>query len=275
MTDLFFQQEFSVAKILIALSVLALLGYASIVGALYLAQERIIFPGSKLPPDYKFNFDQPFREVQVEVPGASLNALHITQPAPRGLLFFIHGNGGDLSTWTTGVDFYRKVNYDLFIFDYRGYGKSTGKIASEKQLLDDADQVYRYVSQRYAAQNIVLYGRSLGTGLAAQIALRHPANMLILETPYVSLKDLTAQFYPLVPGFLLKYPLRTDLALPKIKIPVYLFHGTADEVIPYESSQRILPLIRSPKELVTIPGGAHNGLRLTPVYNAALDRFLR
>ena len=66
-----------------------------------------------------------------------MHALHITQLAPRGLLFFIHGNGGDLSTWATGIDFYRKVNYDLFIFDYRGYGKSTGRIESEAQLHAD------------------------------------------------------------------------------------------------------------------------------------------
>ena len=133
----FYHHGFAVAKILMALAALLLLGYAGIVTALYLAQERLIFPASRLPPDYKFNFDQPFKEIQVAVPGASLNALHITQTAPRGLLFFLHGNAGDLSTWTTGIDFYRKVNYDLFIFDYRGYGKSTGRIESEAQLHAD------------------------------------------------------------------------------------------------------------------------------------------
>ena len=98
--------------------------------------------------------------------------------------------------------------------------------------------------------------------------------MLILETPYVSLKDLTRRFYPYVPSFLLRFPLRTDLVLPQIKSPVYLIHGTADEIVPYDSSEKLLPLIQSPKELVTIPNGEHNGLRLTPIYNAALDRFL-
>lgn len=249
--------------------------YVLVCSALYFSQDSLVFRPEPLAADFRFEFPQTFSEINLPVDGATLNALHFSTSNPKGVVLFFHGNAGSLRRWGEVAESFTTRGYDLYIFDYRGYGKSTGKIASEKQLLDDADQVYRYVSQRYAAQNIVLYGRSLGTGLAAQIALRHPANMLILETPYVSLKDLTAQFYPLVPGFLLKYPLRTDLALPKIKIPVYLFHGTADEVIPYESSQRILPLIRSPKELVTIPGGAHNGLRLTPVYNAALDRFLR
>ena len=249
--------------------------YVLACSALYFSQDSLVFRPEPLAADFRFEFPQTFSEINLPVDGATLNALHFSTSNPKGVVLFFHGNAGSLRRWGEVAESFTTRGYDLFIFDYRGYGKSTGKIASEKQLLDDAAQVFRYVSQRYAAQSIVLYGRSLGTGLAAQIALRHPAKMLILETPYVSLKDLTAQFYPLVPGFLIKYPLRTDLALPQICIPVYLFHGTADEVIPYESSQRILPLIRSPKELVTIPGGAHDGLRLTPVYNAALDRFLR
>lgn len=249
--------------------------YVLACSALYFSQDSLVFRPEPLAADFRFEFPQTFSEINLPVDGATLNALHFSTSNPKGVVLFFHGNAGSLRRWGEVAESFTTRGYDLFIFDYRGYGKSTGKIASEKQLLDDAAQVFRYVSQRYAAQSIVLYGRSLGTGLAAQIALRHPAKMLILETPYVSLKDLTAQFYPLVPGFLIKYPLRTDLALPQIGIPVYLFHGTADEVIPYESSQRILPLIRSPKELVTIPGGAHDGLRLTPVYNAALDRFLR
>lgn len=249
--------------------------YVLACSALYFSQDSLVFRPEPLAADFRFEFPQTFSEINLPVDGATLNALHFSTSNPKGVVLFFHGNAGSLRRWGEVAESFTTRGYDLFIFDYRGYGKSTGKIASEKQLLDDAAQVFRYVSQRYAAQSIVLYGRSLGTGLAAQIALRHPAKMLILETPYVSLKDLTAQFYPLVPGFLIKYPLRTDLALPQIGIPVYLFHGTADEVIPYESSQRILSLIRSPKELVTIPGGAHDGLRLTPVYNAALDRFLR
>lgn len=234
-----------------------------------------MFRPEPLAADFRFEFPQKFSEVSLPVDGATLSALHFTTNDPKGVVLFFHGNAGSLRRWGDVAESFTLRGYDLFIFDYRGYGKSSGKIASEQQLIDDAEQVYQYVRQRYAPQHIVVYGRSLGTGLAAQIALRHAPKMLILETPYVSLKDLTAQFYPLVPGFLLKYPMRTDLALPQIKSPIYLFHGTADAVIPYESSQRLLPLIQSPKELVTIPNGAHNGLRLTPIYNAALDRFLR
>jgi uncharacterized protein len=249
--------------------------YVLICSALYFSQESLLFRPEPLAADFRFEFPQSFKEVALPVDGATLSALHFMIPNPKGVVLFFHGNAGSLRRWGEVADSFTARGYDLFIFDYRGYGKSNGKIASEHQLIDDGARAYRYVNERYPPQDIVIYGRSLGTGLAAQIALRHPPKMLILETPYVSLKDLTSRFYPYVPGFLLRFPLRTDLALPQIKSPVYLIHGTADEVVPYDSSEKLLPLIQSPKELVTIPNGEHNGLRLTPIYNAALDRFLR
>ena len=249
--------------------------YILVCSALYFNQDSLIYRPEALATNFRFEFPQKFTEVTLPVDGASLHALHFTVSNPKGAVLFFHGNSGSLRRWGEVAESFTSRGYDLFIFDYRGYGKSSGQIKSEQQLIDDAEQAYRYVNQRYAPQNIVIYGRSLGTGLASQLALRHPPKMLMLETPYFSLKDLTSQFYPFVPSFLLKYPLRTDLALPQIKRPIYLFHGTADAVIPYQSSQRLLALIQAPKELVTIAAGGHNGLRLTPIYNAALDRFLR
>ncbi len=249
--------------------------YLLVCSGLYFQQNELIFRPEVLPADFRFSFPQAFSEVNLPVDGASLNALHFRVPDPQGIVLFFHGNSGSLRRWGDVAESFTGRRYDSFVFDYRGYGKSTGKINSERQLHDDAERVYAYVRERYRAENIIVYGRSLGTGIAAQLAVRHTPKMLILETPYFSLKDLTATFYPYVPGFLLKYPLRTDLALPNVKSPVYLFHGTHDAVVPYPSSERLLPLIASAKEMVTIPDGEHNGLRLTPTYNTALDRFLR
>lgn len=249
--------------------------YVLLCSALYFRQESLLFRPEKLEADFRFEFPQKFTEVNLPVDSATLNALHFTVPNPKGLVLYFHGNSGSLRRWGDVAESFTSRNYDSFIIDYRGYGKSNGTIQSEQQLIADAEAAYSYVSKRYAPQNIVIYGRSLGTGLAAQIAQRHPPKMLILETPYVSLKELTGRFYPYMPGFLLKFPMRTDLAVKQIKSPIYLIHGTADEVVPYDSSEKLLPLIQSPKELVTVPDGAHNGLRVTPLYNAALDRFLR
>jgi uncharacterized protein len=249
--------------------------YVLVCSALYFRQDSLLFRPEKLDANFRFEFPQKFTEVNLPVDGATLNALHFTTPNAKGAVLYFHGNSGSLQRWGDVAENFVSRGYDLFILDYRGYGKSSGSIASEQQLIEDGEQAYRYLSQRYTPQNIVIYGRSLGTGLAAQIAQRHPPKMLILETPYVSLTDLTQRFYPYIPGFLLKFPMRTDLALPQINNPIYLIHGTADEVVPYDSSEKLLPLIRTSKELISIPGGAHNGLRTTPLYNAALDRFLR
>lgn len=249
--------------------------YILLCSGLYFQQNELIFRPEVLPANFRFSFPQNFSEVNVPVEGAHLNALHFTVAQPRGVVLFFHGNAGSLRRWGEVAESFTHRGYDLFAFDYRGYGKSSGKIKTERQLHDDADRVYAYVRERYATENIIVYGRSLGSGIAAQLAVRHTPKILILETPYFSLKDLTSTFYPYVPGFLLKFPLRTDLALPLVKSPVYLIHGARDAVVPYSSSERLLPLIASSKEMVTIPDGEHNGLRLTPTYNAALDRFLR
>lgn len=249
--------------------------YVLLCSALYFRQESLLFRPEKLDANFRFEFPQKFAEVNLPVDGATLNALHFTVANPKGVVLYFHGNSGSLRRWGEVAESFTSRHFDLFIIDYRGYGKSGGAIQSEQQLIADGEAAYSYVSQRYTPQNIVIYGRSLGTGLAAQIAQRHSPKMLILETPYVSLKELTGRFYPYIPGFLLKFPMRTDLAVKQITSPIYLVHGTADEVVPYDSSEKLLPLIRTSKELVTIPNGAHNGLRTTPLYNTALDRFLR
>ena len=92
-----------------------------------------------MPADYRFRFAQRFEEIKLAVPGGTrdagrwtLDALRFRQPDPRGLVFYLHGNGGVLTTWTTGLEFYRRINYDRFLLDYRGYGKSTGRIAHRR-----------------------------------------------------------------------------------------------------------------------------------------------
>jgi pimeloyl-ACP methyl ester carboxylesterase len=249
--------------------------YLVAIGALYLLQERIIFPGDPLPPDHVFRFDQAFEEVTIPVPGATLSALHFRQPSPRGLVFFIHGNAGNLETWTTGVDFYRRVGYDLFIFDFRGYGKSTGRIESEAQLAADVRAAYDRVAPRYRDVPIVVYGRSLGTALAAQLAAQTQPALLVLVTPYTSLGAIARRAYPWAPGALLKYPLRTDAAIDAVRSPILFVHGTRDLLIPVTESRALLARAKAPAELLTIEGASHNDVHEFPLYLATLEARLR
>jgi pimeloyl-ACP methyl ester carboxylesterase len=204
--------------------------------------------------------------VWIPVQGASLHALHFKQPNPRGVVFFLHGNVGNVSTWTTGVDFYRRVNYDLFIVDYRGYGKSTGRIESEAQLYADTRTAYDAMAPLYRDKPIVIYGRSLGTALAAALARDVHPQLLVLVSPFTSLSATAAQAYPWAPGWILKYPLRTDTIIGDVKSPILLIHGSDDKLIPLAHSERLKALARSPVELLVVPGAGHNDIHKFPVY---------
>lgn len=250
----------------VILAALAALGYAGALGLLYVKQERIILPASTLAADYRFQFDQPFEEVWIPVQGASLHALHFKQPNPHGVVFFLHGNAGNLVSWTTGVDFYRRVNYDLFIVDYRGYGKSTGHIENEAQLYADARAAYDAMAPLYRDKPIVIYGRSLGAALAASLACDVQPRLLVLVSPFSSLAASAAQAYPWAPGWVLKYPLRTDAIIGEVKSPILLIHGSEDKLIPLSHSERLKALARSPVELLVVPGAGHSDIHKFPVY---------
>ena len=264
---------FAVAKFLVALAALA---YAGTLGALYFFQERLLFPATVMAADYQFDFAQPFEEMRIAVPGGSLDALLFRQPAPRGLVFFLHGNRGDLRTWTTGLEFYRRINYDLFIVDYRGYGKSTGRIDSEEQLHADMRAAWDAIAPRYAGKPIVVYGRSLGTALAAELAREvHPA-LLVMVSPFANLAAAAQRRYPIAPGFLLKYPLRTDAIIADVSSPVFLVAGSRDRLTPPSDSVALKALTRAPVELVVVEGAGHVNIHQFPAYLDALaDRLVR
>jgi alpha-beta hydrolase superfamily lysophospholipase len=242
-------------------------------------QERMIFYPEVLPPGFRFHFPVPFEEINLKVEGATINTLHFKTADSKGVIVYFHGNAGSLSSWGSVAPDFTNRGYDVFIADYQGYGKSTGRILSEKMLHNDAAAIYSYIKNRYPEDRIILYGRSIGTGIACHLAMQNKPRMLILESPYFSLKDIANRFIPFMPAVLIdkifKYPLRTDLWIPNVACPVYLFHGTEDEIIPFNSSVRLIPLIRTEHELIAVPGGGHNDLIEYPVYHDGLDRILR
>lgn len=251
----------------------------SLGGFMYLDQERMIFYPEVLPADYRFAFPYPFEEISLPVDGAILNALHFKSATAKGVILYLHGNAGSLSSWGYVAPDFMARHYDVLVVDYRGYGKSTGRILNEQMLHDDAAAAYEYLKGLYGEARIILYGRSIGTGIACRLAMdRHP-RMLILESAYFSLKDIANRFIPFMPAALIdaafKYPLRTDLWIPHVRCPVYLFHGTDDEIIPFDSSTRLIALIKSEHDLIAVPGGGHNDLINYPLYHEGLDRILR
>jgi hypothetical protein len=249
------------------------LAYAGLLALLWWTQERLIFLPAPLAPQHRFDVAPDVHETWIEVDGARLNALHLRLPAPRGVVFYLHGNAGNLAGWFTGADFFRQANFDLFMIDYRGYGKSSGRIESEDQLFADAAAAWAAVAPAYAGRRRVILGRSLGSALAARLAAGVRPELTILVSPYTSLGALASEHYPWVPRALLRYPLRTDQWLAKVDTPLLLVHGDQDEVIDPRHSERLLDLAPQAR-LLRVPGAGHNDLQEFPLYREGLHAAL-
>lgn len=240
---------------------------------LWLTQERLLFFPTPLAADHRFTFGDDVSEAAIDVPGARLSALHLARPDPEGLVFFLHGNAGSLETWFVNTEFYRGLNYDLFMFDYRGFGKSTGRIESQSQLEADTRAAWDSIAGRYAGKRRVVLGRSLGTGLAARLSVDVSPETTVLVSPYTSLTALAAAEFPWLPRFVLRYPLTTDAVLPRVRGPVWLIHGAADTFIPPSHSER-LKAIAPAAELVIVPGAGHDDLQRFSFYVDAVARAI-
>ena len=242
---------------------------------LYLFQEKLIFQPTKLPQDHHFTFSEPFNEFFINTEdGAVLNALHFKREEPKGIILYFHGNAGDLSRWGEIATFFAQKEYDIVVMDYRTYGKSTGKLG-EQRLFADAQRFYDYVLERYSEEKIIVYGRSLGTAIATQVASNNNPKKLVLETPFYNLYDAAKYRFSFLPlKLLLRYRFETNSNIQKIKCPIIIFHGTEDSVVPYASGKQLFEAAPSPKELITIPGGDHNNLISFPIFLNSIDKAL-
>ena len=249
------------------------LAYALICLALWFGQEHLIFRSTALPADHRYKLPADVHEGWFEVPGARLNTLHLRLPRPDGVVFYLHGNAGNLQTWFFDVDFYRRLNMDFFMLDYRGYGKSSGSVESQAQLEADVRAAWDAVAPRYAGLRRVVFGRSLGSGLAAILSAEVQPEQTVLVSAYESLQALSAEIYPWLPRSLLRYPLRTDEALARIEGPVLIVHGMHDTVIPAAHSQRLQS--RAPGAvLLLLPEAGHGDVHRFEAYRQAVRRAL-
>ncbi len=238
-----------------ALFLFVVVPYITLCGTLYFFQEELIFFPEKLDKNYVFNFGQNAEEIYtLSTDEKSLHGLLLSVPKPRGLIFYLHGNAGSVNTWGEVAKTYTDLQYDVYIHDYRGYGKSEGEITSQDQLFDDHQRVYEALKKRYSEESIVIIGYSLGTGFAAKLASVNNPKLLILQAPYYSLIDMMQQTYAFVPTFLLKYSLITHQYLESVRAPLVIFHGNCDEVVPYSSSLKLKSEFKLTDTLITLPG---------------------
>lgn len=196
--------------------------------------------------------------------------------APRAVVLFCHGNGRNVTARRHVLDLYRdRMGATVLVFDYRGYGKSTGR-PTEAGVLCDARAARRWLAARAGVPegDIVVAGHSLGGGVAVDLAAGDGARALILEGTFTNLPDVAASHVPFLP---VRAVMQTELnslrKIPAYRGPLLQVHGDADRVVPYALGRRLFAAAPGPKEFVTVPGGNHNDL-YTPAFVAALDRFL-
>jgi len=262
-------------KMILVTLIIVSVAYLAICLLAYLFQERLIFIPDRLSTDYRFDFGEPHQEVFVQAnDGKQLHGLLFTSHQSRGVILYLHGNGGALDSWGSVASAYLALQYDVLLLDYRGYGKSEGSIESEAQLVDDVQAYYNYLMKSYRESDVIVLGYSLGSGLAAKMAAHNNPGMLIMQAPYYSLTDMMKHSFPFLPTFLLKYKLSTNEVLPKCDMPIVLIHGDRDEVIPYGQSLKLKELLKPGDTLITLSGVGHNGMTDEPQYLKAIRDIL-
>jgi len=209
--------------------------------------------------------------------GARLSAWWIPADSPRGVLLFCHGNAGNISDRLDSIRIFNRLGLSVFIFDYRGYGRSSGH-PSEEGTYRDAEAAWNYLVQvrKKDRQEIVVFGRSLGGSIAAWVSRVHNPRVLILESTFASLREAARDR---APGFFVRLfvpdQYRTLRYLTMVHSPVLILHSREDEIIPFRHGEALYAAASEPKELVEIHGPHNRGfLDSQPLYEAALDSFL-
>ncbi len=238
--------------------------------------EGLIFRGEKLPQQTHFTFNFPFEERNFQAnDGGLINAVLMkTQKPAKGIIIYNHGNKDNLNRWANESHYLTQLGYDVMVYDYRGYGKSTGQ-RSESNFYGDAWLVYQQCLKLYPADSIIVYGRSLGTGPASWLAANARIKATVLETPYTNMTDLIEdQLLGFPMRWFLNYTFDNSLHLKNTKSPVFIVHGTEDKLIPVRHAHELAATFSHPKsQLLIIPGGQHNNLRNYRSYQKSLVAF--
>lgn len=230
-------------------------------------ESMIFFPEKNFyekPEDYGFKYE----EVRFPVPcphPADLFGWYLVcadDPSSKPVVLFFHGNAGNISNRLYKAKGWIDRGFNVFLIDYRGYGKSSGKIKHQKEVIEDANAAFDWLEKKgISPSRIVLYGESLGTYPAIKLAGERAVAAVVLEAPFTSLFDVARAHYPFVmPGMMDDFRFSNVEAISQVKAPLFMLHGTEDEICPYSMAGDLFEKAPEPKGFLTIPGGHHNDL---------------
>ena len=251
--------------------------YLILCGCFYFFQHLFFFHPQSLPENHQFSFTQKFEEQQIKLDKKTLIDIvqfKTSDSAAKGVVLYFHGNRINIERYAEYAPNFTKNGYECWMVDYPGYGKSTGKLTTENMQLA-AIELYKMARAKYPYKKIIVYGKSLGTGLAAWLASVRDCKQLILETPYYSLASLSFGYVPIMPvGWLTRLNFTTNEYFKNISVPITIFHGLQDEVIPFTNAMRLLPSMKNGDRFIPIPGGKHNDLPTKELYETTLNTIL-
>jgi len=264
-------QSIGVIAVLTLLYVVLLVGY----------EKKIIFHPDKFPEGYwnPVLLGLKAQDISFQsVDGVNLHGWFVPTPGARATLLWFHGNAGNLSQRLDNIKRLLPLNLNIFIFDYRGYGKSEGE-PDENGIYKDSQAAYNMVLELegVSVNSLFLFGRSLGGICATETALNNPARGLILESTFTSASDMSRKIMPLIPlGWAIRSKLDAINKVTELKLPKLFLHGDRDEVVPFDLGRKLYEGASDPKSFYIIQGAGHNDTYIMggrDYYNA-LDRFI-
>jgi fermentation-respiration switch protein FrsA (DUF1100 family) len=255
--------------------------YAGLALYLYVFQARHIYfpdrPSQKVestPADIGLAFE-PAKLTTVD--GETLAGWFIPALQARGTLLYLHGNGGNIAHRLDPIAVFHRLGLNILIFDYRGYGASTGK-PSEEGTYRDALAAWHYLTRgkRLPAGQIVLFGESLGGSIAAWLAARHMPAGLVIYASFTSVPEFAQQLYPFLPvRRLVRYHYETRTSLGNVKCPVLIMHSPEDEIIPFGQGRALFAAAHEPKQFVELRGGHNDALLVSrDLYTGEVGKFI-
>lgn len=245
-------------------------------------ENRIIYHPYKYPEgEWSASANSALRVEEVwfrAADGVKLHAWYFPSEDPRATVLFFHGNAGNLTHRVENIKHLTPLGLNVFIFDYRGYGKSEGS-PGEAGLLQDSQAAYDTLvkTRNVPPETLILFGRSLGGAFAADVAFKNPAAGLILESAFTDARDMARKMFPILPvGWAIRSRLDAVNKVPHITIPKLFFHGTEDEVVPYRLGRKLYEAAAEPKQWYDIQGAGHNNTWFVggPLYFERIGRFV-
>ncbi|MES1225753.1 MAG: alpha/beta fold hydrolase, partial [Bacteroidota bacterium] len=242
-------------------------------------QDYILFHPSPVDKKYKYDFINN-AAAEVTIPYDKETQLDVIKFKPendtlnKGVVLYFHGNRENISWYAKYAPGFTNKGYEIWMIDYPGFGKSTGTF-TEQRRYEYALQFYKLARSKYKPADIIIYGKSLGTCLATQLASIRDCKYLVLETPCYSMTSLVAHYFPVYPvNRMLHYHFPNNEYIKNVKAPILILHGTDDGVVPYSNAEKLKPLLKPEDKFVTIEGGSHNNLNDFTLFRRQLDSLL-